>query len=233
MQDHNNTERSLFGERTLSAAINLYYELDAPSTGPQPLLISLHGYGANMKQMMREARGMLPHNFALASLQGFHQHLKDPREPGGELRFGFGWLTNFHPEESIALHHRALLDMISTLVHDRVADPDRIFLLGFSQSCALNFRFAFTHTEFLRGVIGICGGLPGDWASSDVYKPTDASVLYLHGTRDEFYPPERVGDFELMLAVRSRMVEVRGYDAGHEITNEMREDVRTWLSERS
>ena len=106
---------------------------------------------------------MAPDNFAIASLQGFHQHIKEPREPDGPLRFGFGWLTNFRSDESVKLHHQALSDLIQSLIDEGVADAQRIFLLGFSQSCALNYRFAFTHPRYLRGVIGICGGIPGDW----------------------------------------------------------------------
>ena len=221
-------------ERTLAAETRLYYDLAVPAETPSPLLIALHGYGASKRQMMREARGMAPQGFALASLQGFHQHLKEPREEGGPLRYGFGWLTNFRPEDSIALHHRALCDLADALAREGVADERRVFLLGFSQSCALNYRFAFTHTEYLRGVVGICGGLPGDWETSELYRHTDASVLHLHGERDEFYPPERVADYGARLRTRSIDVEVRGYpDAAHEITPAMRADVSAWLLARS
>src|ERR671939_1393178 len=106
---------SLREDRSLPAEIKLYYDLYIPDDErerPRPLLIALHGYGANKRQMMREARLIAPPEFAVASLQGFHQHLKEPKEQGGPLRYGFGWLTNFHPEDSIATHHRALLDLI-------------------------------------------------------------------------------------------------------------------------
>lgn len=221
-------------DRTLAAATKLYYDLDAPpSAAPRPLLVALHGYGANKRQMMREARSIAPAGFAIASLQGFHQHIREPKEAGGPLRYGFGWLTSFRPEDSVALHHRALLDLIDSLVTEGVADPGRVFLLGFSQSCALNYRFAFTHHDRLRGVVGICGGLPGDWETSGLYAPTAAAVFHLHGLRDEFYPPERVSDYGSRLRARARDVEVRGYDAEHEITPAMREDVCTWLQERA
>src|SRR5437867_12236701 len=148
-------------ERTISAKIKLYYDFIAPTTQPAPLLIALHGYGASKWHATREAKAIVPSGFAIASLQGPHQHLREPKEPGGPLRYGFGWLTNFHPEESVAVHHRALLEIISWLVDEGIADQHRVFLLGFSQSCALNYRFAFTHPNVLRGVIGICGGVPG------------------------------------------------------------------------
>ena len=216
-------------DRILEARINLYYDLRSGAIAPAPLLIALHGYGANKRYMMREAQLMAPPQFAIASLQGFHQHMKEPREPGGPLRFGFGWLTNFRPEESVAAHHRALIDLIEILSAEGIADPARVFLLGFSQSCALNYRFAFTHPERLRGVVGICGGIPGDWETSPTYRNAEIDVFHLAGTRDEFYTPERVRDYESQLKTRARSLTFKTYDAAHEIVPEMRSDVVQWL----
>ena len=224
----NNNEPQV--DRALEARINLYYDLRLGTISPAPLLITLHGYGANKRYMMREAQLMAPEQFAIASLQGFHQHIKQPREPGGPLRFGFGWLTNFRSEESVGIHHRAVLDLIDVLSDEGIADPSRVFLLGFSQSCALNYRFAFTHPDRLRGVVGICGGLPGDWETSSAYHDAEIDVLHLAGTRDEFYPPERVRDYERELKTRARSVQFKVYDATHEIVPEMRSDVVQWLS---
>ena len=220
-------------DRTLEARIKLYYDLRPATSSPAPLLIALHGYGGNKQQMMREAQQLAPENFAIVSLQGFHQHIREPRERSGPLRFGFGWLTNFRSDESVAIHHQALLDLIETLTVEGVADPARVFLLGFSQSCALNYRFAFTYPEALRGVIGICGGIPGDWDTSTTYGPGRVDVLHLAGTRDEFYPPERVRDYERQLATRARSVVFKTYDAEHEIVPAMRRDVVQWLTRAS
>ena len=221
------------GERTLEARSKLYYDLRAPARLPAPFLVALHGYGSSKAWMMREAVRHAPEGFAVAALQGPHQHIKEPREPGAPLRYGFGWLTNFHPEDSVALHHRALLDLVDALVEEGAALRERVFLLGFSQSCALNYRFAFTHTEVLRGVVGICGGLPGDWETCGAYGETRASVLHLSGTRDEFYPPALVGGYAERLRTRARDVEARAYDAGHEFAPGMRADVRAWLASRA
>jgi predicted esterase len=218
-------------DRILEARINLYYDLRPGTVSPAPLLIALHGYGANKRQMMREAQMMAPEQFAIASVQGFHQHIKEPREAGGPLRFGFGWLTNFKSEESVAVHHRAMLDLIEILIDEGVADPSRIFLLGFSQSCALNYRFAFTHPDHLRGVVGICGGIPGDWETNSAYKQTQLDVFHLAGIRDEFYSPERVKDYEQQLKTRARSVKFKSYDAPHDFVPEMRPDVVQWLTQ--
>ena len=220
-------------ERSLSAEIKLYYDLRAAEPAPAPLLIALHGYGASKRQMMREALAIVPEDFAIVSLQGPHQHLKEPREVGAPLRFGFGWLTNFRPEESVSVHHRGLLDLIEALTTEGVADSSRVFLLGFSQSCALNYRFAFTYPDVLRGVIGVCGGTPGDWETSELYRPTKAAVFHLSGERDEFYPPARTADYARQFRQRAADVEFKGYDAVHEMTQPMRDDIRAWLIKRS
>jgi phospholipase/carboxylesterase len=217
-------------EATLPGQIKLYYDLDLPEARPAPLLIALHGYGANKRQMMREALTLAPDGFAIVSLQGFHQHIKPPKEPDGPLRYGFGWLSNFHPEDAHAIHHQALLDLIKNLTSARIADPERVFLLGFSQTCALNYRFVFTHPDVVRGVIGICGGIPGDWETSASYSPTSAAVFHLAGTQDEFYPPSRVADYQERLRLRAQDVEFKSYDAAHEMVPAMREDLNAWLT---
>jgi predicted esterase len=149
------------------------------------------------------------------------------------MRFGFGWLTNFHPEDSVEIHHNALLDIINTLAEEGVADRKRIFLLGFSQTCALNYRFAFTHSDILGGVVGICGGIPGDWETSEIYQPTKAAVLHLTGARDEFYSPSRVADYEERLRLRASNLEFKSYDAAHEMVPAMRDDIRAWLTKNA
>lgn len=217
-------------DQTLQASINLYYDLQPASNSQAPLLIALHGYGAFKEQMMREAHQMAPDGFAIASLQGFHQHMKEPRQPGGPPRYGFGWLTSYRSDESVAVHHQALIDLIDKLARDGVADPSRVFLLGFSQSCALNYRFAFTHPERLLGVVGICGGIPGDWETSSVYRQASIAVFHLTGTEDEFYPPSRVADYAKQLGTRAGNVASKSYRAGHEIVPEMRTDVKQWLA---
>jgi phospholipase/carboxylesterase len=225
-----NTDPSI--ERAVTAQINLYYDLILPQSQPAPLLIALHGYGAGKWHATREARLIAPEGFAIASLQGPHQHLREPKQPGGPLRFGFGWLTSFRSEESVAIHHRALLEIIESLAAAGIIDAERVFLLGFSQSCALNYRFAFTHPQVLSGVIGICGGLPGDWGTSELYQKTGAAVFHLAGTRDEFYPPARVEHYEEQLRERADDVQFRNYDAVHEISPAMRADIREWLKQK-
>lgn len=228
------TDENLQTDRVLKAEIKLYYDLFVPENAekPAPLLIALHGYGAHKRYMMREARNIAPDNFVIAALQGFHQHWREPAEKGAPPKTGFGWLTSYKAEDSVRVHHRALLDLIENLIGEDIADENRIFLLGFSQSCALNFRFAFSHPELLRGVVGISGGIPGDWEANENYQKTEAEIFYLYGTRDEFYPLETFERNAKKLKSRAANYQSKVYEAAHEITDEMRRDINRWLQEK-
>jgi len=212
----------------LTAEIKLYYDLFIPENlnAPAPLLLAVHGYGAHKRYMMREARLIAPENFVVASIQAPHQHY---RQTDDGFKVGFGWLTDHKSDESVALHQHFALRLIENLTGKNLIDGKQIYLFGFSQACALNFRLAFTYPETARGVIGVCGGIPSDLDANEIYKNLEADVLYLYGDTDEFYPLEKFQNFERKLKDRLPNFQSKCYAAKHEITHEMREDMRVWL----
>ena len=216
----------------LTAEIKLYYDLFVPETAMKtaPLLIAVHGYGAHKGYMMREAKLIAPPHFVIASIQAPHQHF---RQTNDGYKVGFGWLTDYKSDESIRLHQKFILDLIEKLSKENLIDGRQIYLFGFSQACALNFRFTFTHPNIARSVIGVCGGIPSDLETNEVYQNPAADVLYLYGDADEFYPLEKFQSFERKLKNKLPNFQAKRYAAKHEITNEMRSDMKNWLGSRS
>ncbi len=216
----------------MTAEINLYYDLFVPDNilKPAPLLIAVHGYGAHKRYMMREGRAVAPDNFVIAAVQAPHPHY---RKTDNGYRVGFGWLSDHRPEEHIRLHHKFILDVIEKFAGENLIDRGQIFLYGFSQACALNFKFAFTHSDVLRGIAGVCGGIPGDLETNPLYKIFDAKTFYLFGDDDEFYTQEQFQAFNEKLSARLPNYRSKHYAAKHEITEEMRFDIQAWLDESS
>ena len=205
-----------------------------PSGNPRsPLLVALHGYGGNKKSMARLVGPALPQGFALASLQGPHPHLIRPEDRSRPLGFGFGWITNWKPEESIALHHAAIDAIRARAAAEGRVDPASVFLLGYSQSVALNFRYAFTFPEKVRGIVAVAGGIPGDWDEEGKYRDAPVDVLYLAGRTDEFYPPDRIEGNARALGRRGANVTVEVLETGHDFPTEAMPLVRRWLEERA
>ena len=216
---------------SVSAEIKLYYDLFVPENAGKssPLLIAVHGYGAHKRYMMREARLVADDKFVIASIQAPHPHYR-PTKDGG-FRIGYGWLSSERPDEHVKLHHKFVLDVIDKLDSDGVIDRSRIFMYGFSQACALNFKFAFTYPEVLCGIIGVCGGIPGDLDTNPLYKPFTAETFYLYGDEDEFYTQEKFAEFNSKLTTMLSNYTSKHYKAKHEITVAMRLDIIKFLAD--
>ena len=214
---------------SLRAEISLYYDLYIPEglAAPAPLLIAVHGYGAHKRYMMREARAIAPEHYVIASVQAPYQHF---RKTDDGYRVGFGWLTDFKPEESVELHQRFLLDLIENLASQELIDKANISLYGFSQACALKLRFAFTYPDILKNLIAVCGGIPGDLDTNQTYKNFSANTFYLYGDDDEFYSNEKFIENDTRLKDMLPNYHSMQFNAGHVITEEMRNEIKKFLT---
>ena len=215
-----------------------YYDLyvppgDAPKPLPKPLIIALHGYGGDKGSMMKLMRRINEQDYVIAALQGPHHHLVMPTKDKPQLGYGFGWVSNFKPDESVALHHRLIKQVIAEQTAAGTIDPTHVFLLGFSQAVGVNFRFAFTHPDLIRGVVAICGGIPGDWATEGKYAAGAVDVLYVAAERDEFYSTERIRQNAEALQQRAKSIDLRFFDATHEVPRAAYPVIDAWLKNQT
>jgi predicted esterase len=218
-------------EKATEQRINLYYDLYVPDgdlAKPRTLLIALHGYEGNKESMMGLAQKINSDDFIIASVQGPNSFLVRSESEPTRPKIGFGWMMQYKADETINLHHRTLLSVIEQVAADHAVDRQAIFLLAFSQSVSLNYRFAFTHPGVVRGVIAVCGGIPGDW-DQDKYHTTDTDVLIIAGETDEFYPLERTRTFKDAMARRARSVEYRSFQVGHVFPRESLAIIDEWI----
>jgi len=58
----------------------------------------------------------------------------------------------------------------------------------FSQPVGLNYRLAVTYPDEVRGVIGICGGVPKNWEDGN-YGRASAALMHIARREDEIFPP--------------------------------------------
>jgi phospholipase/carboxylesterase len=221
-------------EKTTRQHTNLYYDLyvpDSESAEPRSLLIALHGYEGNKESMMGLAQKINSSDLIIASVQGpnafFVRSESEPNKP----KIGFGWMMQYHAEETIKLHHETVLSVIEETASQHAINRRGIFLLAFSQSVSLNYRFAFTHPGVVRGVIAVCGGIPGDW-DQDKYHKCDTEVLIIAGETDEFYPVERTRTFKPAIEKRAKSVEYRSFPVGHVFPRESLAVIDEWIGAR-
>jgi phospholipase/carboxylesterase len=104
----------------------------------------------------------------------------------------------------------------------------RRLLVGFSQPVSLNYRFAATHPAEVRGVIGICGGMPKDWEEAN-YQPVSAALLHLARREDEIFPPPVTEKYAARLRLRANDVEFHLLDGGHKFPSKAGPVAEPWL----
>jgi phospholipase/carboxylesterase len=213
-------------DRTFSAQLDCHYLLHAPEKpdSKTPLVLTLHGFGANPETMLQLTARLFDAQPIIASLRGPYQFFLDP----STRHVGCGWITNHHPAESIRLHRDMLLHVLDETGREFSVPPERRLLVGFSQSVSLNYRFAATCPEAIRGVIAICGGLPGDWDHGP-YQAVTASILHIARREDEIYPPVVTEFYTDRLRRRARDVEFHLIDGGHQVPSQGDRIVRPWL----
>lgn len=228
-------------EKSFDQTVRIYYDLHVPATmscsSSAPFLIALHGYGGTKESMMGITREILGDQAIIASLQGTFQ-FSYPFGGNGfsvqrseDLKIGFGWATRWKNNESIALHHQNLLKLMETVSHEYPVDHSRIFLLAFSQPVALNYRFVFTYPDVIRGVVAVCGGIPGDWTTAP-YRKSQTDVLHIATDQDPYYPLERSKTFKALLAERARQVECRVFEGSHRFPRTAIPHITDWLKAR-
>jgi phospholipase/carboxylesterase len=222
-------------ESFITAQIRSYYEVEEPRlrrAGQRwPLLIALHGFQGNKDSMLRLARRVADGRMVVASVQAPYQFWVKTGRGTWDIRAGFGWGTNYKPEESIALHHGNILKLIERVVKENHADPSRVFLLGFSQACSFNYRFVFTHPHKVRGVIAVCGGVPQDWNENRRYKPSQTHVLHIAASDDEWYSTEKNLLFRRQLAERAASLDFRTYKTAHRFPRAAIPHIRRWIAQ--
>jgi predicted esterase len=208
-----------------SARLDCHYLLLAPDAiHPQtPLVVTLHGFGANPESMLQLTARLFEDPPVIASLQGPSQFFLS----AAARDVGYGWITARRPAESIRLHHEMVLHTISEVGGRFGIPPERRLLVGFSQPVGLNYRFAGTHPDAIRGVIGICGGLPGDWEDGP-YHPVSAAVLHIARRDDEFYPPSVTERYPERLRQRAADVEFHLIDGRHQVPSNGNRLVGPW-----
>lgn len=212
------------------APVTCRYLLDVPEDfkNSRLLVLALHGYSANPDDMVRLARIALGDGPVIASLQAPNQHYVTAGLPDGKSVPGYNWGISRHWEAAVRMHHSMLLHVLGDLKKRFAVGSESCLLIGFSQPVGLNYRFAATHPDQVRGVIGVCGGVPRDWEDAK-YGKVQAALLHISRDEDPFYPAATANAFAGRLRQRAEDVEFHMLPGPHRFPSKARDIVRPWV----
>lgn len=214
-------------DRNFPAQLDCHYLLQIPDLIDEqtPLVVALHGFSGNPDGMLRATSRLFEKPPLIASVQGPYQFFLS----AAVQEVGYGWITNRHASESIRLHHQMISHVLDEVGSEFAIPVERRLLVGFSQSVALNYRFASAHANAVRGVIAICGGLPSDWDNGQ-YEPVRASVLHVAGRQDDYYKLNVTEGYPDILRRHAADVEFHVVEGGHRMPSAGSAIVTPWIT---
>ena len=204
-----------------------YLDMSPQSGQNSDILVMLHGYGSNEKDLIQ-----------LAPLLDENLRFISPRAPLQLAPEMYGWFPVEFTHEGITVDRDAarraketLLEFLHNIIGEYKIPDGKIRLMGFSQGAVMSYLTALAEPSLFHGVIALSGQLPKPSSlvntRPDVFR--NIPFLVVHGSYDDVLPVANGRRSESWLKEHVDKLEYREYPMGHEINAEAIEMVRDWL----
>jgi phospholipase/carboxylesterase len=216
------------GSHARASAEELTYLVHEPTktSDHPPLIVVLHGSGADENDMIG-LWTQLPDTFVVVS----------PRGPFADAGGGYRWFRKGKPVEADIRLSRDRIDaFVDAAVRQFHADPQRVFLAGFSQGAVMVYQIVLREPGRFRGAAVLSGSLfafdPGKLSARTDW--THESFFIGHGTDDERIPFASATAAKAELARLGVPNEFHAYSGMHHETGDREtRDLNAWLVARS
>lgn len=200
------------------------------AVGPPPLLVLLHGIGADENDLLPLAARLDP-RFRVVSVRAPRPWLP------GHAWFHIDFRSDGTIVPDVAGARGALADLVGWV---RAAparyetDPERTYLLGFSQGAMMSLGVLRTAPEGLAGVVALSGRCPDGLfeARAAVAAIARVPLLVAHGTLDAVLAVDNGRRTRDAFAGVSTDFTYREYPIGHGISDAEVVFVAEWLAAR-
>ena len=201
----------------------LVYRYAMPSgPGPYPTAVLLHGRLGN-EDVMWLFRRVVPRPWLVVA----------PRAIVPEGTRGFSWHAQPHGQwpELAAFNPavEALTRFLTALPRLYNADPDRLYLIGFSQGAAVSFAAALRQPALARGIAGLVGFVPRVAPEAVAGRLNGLPVFMAAGEQDTTVPPEESRRAAAVLRAAGADLDYREYPTEHKLTPAALDDLQAWL----
>jgi len=204
--------------------------LDLAPAAPDhaPLMILLHGYGSNEKDLIQLAP-MLHEGLRYISVRA--PHTLD-MEMFGWFPLGFtptGITVDYAAAEEARLQ---FISFIREILAEYKPAGGKVFLMGFSQGSVMSYMTAFSEPGLLHGVIACSGQLPERNLPLDNPALRKLPFIVLHGFYDDVLPIAKGRASREWLQQRVDDLTYQEYPIAHQIADEGIRLIHSWLEKR-
>ena len=193
-----------------------------PDRGELPLLVLLHGYGADEHDLFGLVP-YLPEGIAVASVAA---PLAPPWPLPGRSWYPIDGLDGRNPE-AVTTAAEALIAWIEAVA----GDAPSIALLGFSQGAAVSLQALRLAPERLDAVVALSGyAAPGELPGDEALAELRPAVFWGRGTHDDVIPPALIDHTAQWLPGHSELSGRVYTGLTHSISEEELTDVHRFLT---
>ncbi len=193
-----------------------------------PIIILLHGYGSNAKDLFSFAN-QLPDSFLVIAPQAPHQ-LGNDSYAWYNLDFSTGKLA--YKKEEAEASRLEILQFIQQLKSKQQFNDKRIYLGGFSQGGILAYSLGLTNPNKIKGIAVLSGRLLEE--IKPFVKPSEnlnaLKIFIAHGTTDKVIDVSNARDAQQFLKPLHLNISYHEYTMGHSISNDEFNDLLNWLN---
>ncbi|UCG24170.1 MAG: dienelactone hydrolase family protein [Chloroflexota bacterium] len=193
---------------------------------PYPTVVMLHGRSGDEDAMWIFGRA-LPKEWLVVSPRGIKL------DPAG----GYAW----HPRQRdewppLSMFDEAVVALthfLQALPELYDADPDCLYLMGFSQGAATAYATAMGHPGQVQGIAGLVGFVPVESDAAVETRALRGLPIYIAvGKEDPFIPLDRARGCAETLKASGADLDYREYDTGHRISAQGMRDLKAWWERR-
>ncbi|WP_424767882.1 alpha/beta hydrolase [Paenibacillus sp. sgz302251] len=187
-----------------------------------PVIFTLHGKGSNERNMFGLV-APLAEEFIIIGVRG-------------NLPLGAGY--QYYDLKSLGNPIREMFDEAVTKLEAFILyatdkypiDPDKRYLLGFSQGAILSMTLALTMGEKLKGVVALNGYIP-EFVKTEysLRSMKEVSVFVSHGEYDAVFPVRIGHETAAYLKDHTEHVTFKLYPTDHGVSEENQLDFLNWL----
>lgn len=216
-------------EPALLTDLALPYLVAAPAESKdKPLVIFLHGYGSDERDLLGIKDDLSPDYTYLS--------VRAPLEIDGG---GYKWFTQDTDQaeyEGVTSDVDKSTDQLRTFIEQATekyhTQPDKVVLVGFSQGAMMSYQIGLQYPELVRGIAPLSGKILA--ALNSRLKPDERlkalKVFIGHGSADTRVPFSGATDAKAVLENLLIIPEFHSYaGAGHTITTAEVADLKHWL----
>jgi phospholipase/carboxylesterase len=210
---------------------DLHYIVRTPkiATENPPLLILLHGYGSNEEDLFSFA-DELPDTLLIVS-------------PQAPLSMGFGsyaWYTiNFdeiNGKFSDLVEAKKSINKIAVFIDSikkkYTTNPEKTFLLGFSQGAILSYSLSFFYPNQIQYALALSGYINTELLPENISSEIKTDYYCSHGIVDQVLPIAWARNSKPFLDALSLSNEYSEYNVGHGVAPQNFHSFKKWINGR-